>query len=71
MMPLSLRFTALLVFVSPAVAQQPVSGDIFDGQGGPLLSGVVYHATGNLAVPAGETLTIEPGAILKLSLIHI
>ena len=31
-----------------------------------MLTGQVYHATGDLVVPVGQTLTIEPGAILKL-----
>ena len=53
------------------LAQTPISGDIYDGNGGPLLSGVVYHATGNLHVPVGQTLTIQAGAIVKLSFVPI
>ncbi|MEM7308429.1 MAG: right-handed parallel beta-helix repeat-containing protein [Planctomycetota bacterium] len=48
-----------------ASAQVTISGNVFDGNGGPLLSGVVYHAQSKLVVPAGETLTVHPGAILK------
>ncbi|MBL8895999.1 MAG: hypothetical protein JNM84_00145, partial [Planctomycetes bacterium] len=54
-----------LLLVSAAAAQTPLSGSLRDGAGGPLLSGVVYHVTGNLSVPVGQTLTIQAGAILK------
>lgn len=50
-----------------ARAQVPLSGSVFDGSGGPLTSGTVYHASGTLTVPAGKTLTIQPGAILKFN----
>ena len=36
-----------------ATAQVAISGTIYDGSGGPLLSGTVYHATGHLTVPIG------------------
>ena len=49
------------------VGQVTITGNISDGAGGPLLSGVVYHATGNLTVPAGATLTIQAGAIVKFN----
>ena len=52
-----------------AAAQVPISGSIADGSGGPLLSGVVYHATASLTVDAGTTLTIQPGAIVKFTTI--
>lgn len=41
------------------------SGPIHDGNRGPLLAGHVYVVTGLLTVPPSETLTIQPGAILK------
>lgn len=50
-----------------AAAQTVLSGALSDATTGPLLSGVVYHATGAISVSAGATLTIQPGAILKLS----
>jgi hypothetical protein len=56
-----------LVLASVAAAQTPISGALRDGAGGPLLAGVVYHVTGNLSVPAGQTLTIQAGAILKFN----
>lgn len=49
------------------VGQVTLSGNISDGSGGPLLSGVVYHATGDLTVPTGSTLTIQAGAIIKFT----
>lgn len=48
-----------------AAAQTPISGPLFDASTGPLLSGVVYHVTGDISVPGGQTLTIQPGAIVK------
>jgi hypothetical protein len=48
-------------------AQVPIGGAIYDGAGGPLLSGVVYHTTGHIAVPLGQTLTVQAGAIVKLN----
>lgn len=49
-----------------AAAQTVLSGALSDATTGPLLSGVVYHATGSISVSAGATLTIQPGAIVKL-----
>lgn len=42
-----------------------LSGNVSDGAGGPLQAGVVYHALGGFAVPAGATLTVAAGAIVK------
>jgi hypothetical protein len=42
-----------------------LSGNVADGAGGPLQAGVVYHAIGHIAVPAGATLTVAAGAIVK------
>ena len=50
---------------TPSAAVNNISGPIWDGNQGPLLSGEVYHALGDLSVPAGMVLTIEPGAIVK------
>lgn len=49
-----------------AAAQTVLNGALSDATTGPLLSGVVYHATGSISVNAGATLTIQPGAIVKL-----
>jgi uncharacterized protein YjbI with pentapeptide repeats len=49
----------------PAFAQVDLSGDVFDGSGGPLTSGQTYHVIGQVTVPAGETLTIPTGVNLK------
>lgn len=66
--PRLLPLLAAALSIAPtALAQTPIAGPIFNGSGGPLLAGTVYHATGNLAVPAGQTLTIQPGAILKFN----
>ena len=50
-----------------ASAQVPIGGTVFDGSGGPLLAGVVYHATNNVLVPAGQTLTVQAGAVVKFN----
>lgn len=59
--------TLLFVLCSaPMLAAQTVlNGFVYDGHGGPLLAGHVYHSPG-IVVPAGTTLTIEAGAIVKL-----
>lgn len=56
---------ALAAATSPYHAQVQLSGDVHDGQGGPLLGGVVYHAQTKLDVPASETLTVHAGAVIK------
>ncbi|MCA9323333.1 MAG: hypothetical protein KDB53_21525, partial [Planctomycetes bacterium] len=66
-----MRSPALLVIVTTLwstqpSAQTPLSGSVSDGNGGPLLAGTVYHASGVLTVPSGATLTLQAGAILKM-----
>lgn len=39
-----------------------LSGSVYNGNGGPLSSYSRYHITGNVTVPAGQTLTAYPGA---------
>ncbi len=67
----SLAFIAsamtLLATRAHAQAFTPISGNIFDGSGGPLLANTVYVATGSVIVPAGQTLTIPAGAAIKFS----
>ena len=48
-----------------AHAQVVIAGNISDGSGGPLVAGTVYHATGTITVPLGDTLTVPSGAIIK------
>ena len=63
----SLQLSFLSFCVAPLAAQVPLAGDVSDQAGsGPLLSGVVYHVVGAVQVPAGETLTVQPGAIVKV-----
>ncbi|MEZ5964630.1 MAG: right-handed parallel beta-helix repeat-containing protein [Planctomycetota bacterium] len=56
-----------LALASLAAAQVPIGGDVYDGNGGPLLAGVVYHASTHLQVPVGQTLTAQAGAIVKFN----
>ncbi len=60
-------FLAAFALAGAASAQTSITGTIYDGVGGPLLSGVVYHVTGNITVPVGETLTVQSGAIVKFA----
>ncbi|MBN2489945.1 MAG: right-handed parallel beta-helix repeat-containing protein, partial [Planctomycetes bacterium] len=65
---IGLAVSVLLVLFSLAPiapAQIHLSGNVFDGAGGPLVTGKVYVATGALGVPATKTLTVQDGAILK------
>jgi hypothetical protein len=64
----ALRTLLALLAASAAAAASTISlpGTCFDGSGGPLLAGNVYVA-GQLFVPAGQTLTIQPGAIVKFT----
>jgi hypothetical protein len=62
---LCLRASIALAFAPVGLAQTPISGTLYDGAGGPLQSGVVYHVVGAVVVPAGTTLTVGAGAILK------
>ena len=67
---LAAALLALAVFASAAAAQQVIrlDGEIYDGRGGPLTPGKVYwigSAGIESVVPAGRTLTVLPGAIVK------
>ncbi len=50
-----------------ALAQGPLSGPIWDGNGGPLLAGQVYTVANSFTVPTGQTLTVQPGAIVRIA----
>ncbi|MEM7307772.1 MAG: hypothetical protein AAF682_13920 [Planctomycetota bacterium] len=60
-------FVGFALASSTASAQLTVGGNVFDGSGGPLLPNTVYEVTSSLVVPAGQTLTIGEGAIVKFS----
>ncbi len=64
---LARTLAALALSAGFAHAQTPISGALSDSTTGPLLAGVVYHATGSISVPLGQTLTIQPGAIVKMA----
>ena len=49
-----------------AAAQVDIGGVVYDGMGGPLLADTVYHVVDTVDVPAGRTLTVQSGAILKV-----
>lgn len=62
----------LCLLAAPAVAQTIVlNGQIWDGNGGPLVAGPIYHIlTGpgscGISVPSGQTLTVHAGANIKI-----
>jgi hypothetical protein len=72
----SLRLACIVpVLLASGIAQgplfTPLNGQIWDGNGGPLLAGRVYHVVSNssacgIQVPGGRTLTIQAGAIVKV-----
>lgn len=57
----------LPVLALTANAQTNIGGALSDSTTGPLLSGTVYHAS-SISVPPGQTLTIQPGVIIKFAL---
>lgn len=63
----ALTASALVLGSTASFGQVLIGGSVSDDTTGPLLSGVVYHATSTLSVPAGKTLTVQSGSIVKLS----
>jgi hypothetical protein len=55
--------TVFLLGSNLLTAQTAISGSIYNGSGGPLAG--LYVATGTLTVPAGQTLTVAAGTIIK------
>jgi parallel beta-helix repeat protein len=64
---LLLAASAVVLGASSAQAQVVLGGALSDSTTGPLLAGTVYHATSSINVPLGETLTIQPGVIVKFA----
>lgn len=57
---------SLAVLVAAGPGQIALGGNVYDGSGGPLVPGSVYMVNGNhVTVPAGQTLTVQPGVIVK------
>lgn len=54
----------LFVALARAGAQIPLSGSVFDGGVGPLAPGT-YTVSGSITVPSGQTLTMQPGVVVK------
>ncbi len=57
---------AVLLVASTNASALDLSGPLSDSTTGPIPPGV-HRVIGNLTVPAGQTLTIQPGAILKFN----
>lgn len=62
---LALLLASAALLAPSALSQTALSGNVFDGQGGPLLAGQTYTISASISVPAGETLTIQPGVVLR------
>ncbi|MEZ6196629.1 MAG: hypothetical protein R3F20_13035 [Planctomycetota bacterium] len=68
--PALIALAAMLLLPALAFGQGApitIGGPLDDTTGGPLLAGQVYHVTTSVTVPAGMTLTAQPGAIIKLT----
>jgi parallel beta-helix repeat protein len=64
-------FAGMMNLVSENAEGTDVSGLQYDGAGGPWnLTGSPYIVTGNVIIPAGQTLTIEPGVVVKFNGFH-
>lgn len=71
----TLAVLTLLISLPVALAQNqpiPITGQVYDGHGGPLLGGQVYHVISTagscgISVPVGQVLTIQPGAMIKVA----
>lgn len=57
----------LAAFGGTAAGQTILSGNVSNSSTGPLQSGVIYHVPASITVPEGESLTVEPGVILKFN----
>lgn len=62
---LSLLLASVALLGPSALSQTALSGNVYDGVGGPLLAGQTYTVTGSISVPAGQTLTIQPGVVVR------
>ena len=62
----SVLLSCMALFAAPAAfAQINLPATIDDSSFGPLLGGETYVASGIVRVPLGETLTVQPGAVVK------
>ena len=68
-MTLSRRFSYFAVFVflsAVSYGQINLSGNVHDGNQGPLVAGQVYLIQSTITVPTNEVLTIQAGAVVKI-----
>ncbi|UCE38590.1 MAG: right-handed parallel beta-helix repeat-containing protein [Thermoplasmata archaeon] len=61
-------FVGFIRFGTMDVQGTEVSGTVYDGSGGPwTLAGSPYFVVGDVTIPSGETLTIDPGVDVKFN----
>jgi len=65
MVPLLPPAVVALLIYCPAFSVIDLSGPVYDGNGGPLLSGNVYRVIADIEVPAGQTLSVEKDVVVK------
>jgi hypothetical protein len=59
----------LVLLLTPAIglSQTTISGEVYDGNGGPLtLAGSPYVVPSTVSIPSQQTLTIQPGVEIRL-----
>ena len=63
----SFGFAVAASLASVAAAQTTISGPLSDSTTGPLTSGTVYVVSSGISVPVGQTLTVQPGVVIKFN----
>lgn len=57
----------VLPFLAASAQTTPISGNLSDSTTGPLTPGTIYRVVGSVNVPAGQTLTVQAGVVIKMN----